>query len=144
MRRPTPHEILLIVAAAAPALLAAADTGPELRRGRWRFERTFEYADGRPPGAPIVAERCGDPEESTHKAAETLRRMGCGYERERSAPDTWTLRLTCDKPGVPKGTSTSVMRVAGTESYAVEIVNEGEMATPVVREHLTAKRLGDC
>ncbi len=143
MHRP-PLPATLLLAAATFSFLAAATSGPDLRPGRWRFERTFEYADGRPPGAPIVAERCGDPEESARKSAEMLRNLGCSYARERSGPDAWTQRLTCEKPGLPKGRSTSVMRVAGMEAYTVEIQNEGEMATPVAREHLTAKRLGDC
>lgn len=135
---------LLLATTATLPLLAAEAAGPDLRPGKWRFERTFEHADGRPSGAPIVSESCGDPDESSRKALETLRKMGCSYERTRSGPSSWTQRLVCERPGLPKGTSTSVMRVAGPEAYEVDVENEGEMATPAAREHLKATRLGDC
>lgn len=143
--RPTTLGVTVCLAALAGLpLLAGEDPGPSLRPGLWRFERSFEYADGRVPEAPIVVERCGNPEESGRKAMEMLRRMGCSYERERTGLETWTQRLSCDRQGLPKGRSTSVMRLTGPGAYEVRIVNEGEMATPVVRERLTAKRLGDC
>ena len=143
--RPTTLEVTVCLAALAGLpLLAGEDPGLGLRPGLWRFERSFDYADGRVPEAPIVVERCGDPEESGRKAMEMLRRMGCSYERERTGLETWTQRLSCDRQGLPKGRSTSVMRLTGPGAYEVRIVNEGEMATPVVRERLTAKRLGDC
>lgn len=144
MNRTTLSTLRLLAAAASLPAFVVESPGPALAPGLWRFERTFEYVDGRAPEAPIVVERCGDPEESGRKAMELLRRMGCSYERERTGLDTWTQRLSCDRQGLPKGRSTSVMRLAGPGAYEVRIVNEGEMATPVVRERLTAKRLGDC
>ena len=144
MRRTILRALHFLAAAAALPALAVESPGPGLAPGLWRFERSFEYADGRVPEAPIGVERCGDPEESGRKAMEMLRKMGCSYERERTGLETWTQRLSCDRPGLPKGRSTSVMRLVGPEAYEVRIVNEGEMATPVVRERLTAKRLGDC
>lgn len=144
MKRSILRPMLLVAVATVPPLLAAEAAGPELRPGKWRFERTFESADGRATGAPIVVESCGDPEESNREAVATLRKMGCGYERTQSGPNTWRQRLVCEKPGLPKGTSTSVMRVAGPEAYEVDVENEGEMAEPAAREHLKAKRLGDC
>ena len=144
MKRTLLCTLRLLAAAAALPALAVDSLGPGFEPGLWRFERSFEYADGRVPEAPIVVERCGDPEESGRKAMEMLRRMGCSYERERTGLETWTQRLSCDRQGLPKGRSTSVMRLTGPGAYEVRIVNDGEMAPPVVRERLTAKRLGDC
>jgi len=70
--------------------------------------------------------------------------MGCSYERERTGSNIWTQRLTCDGADVPNGRSISVLQVTDADAFDVRIENDGAMATPVVREHLTAKRLGDC
>ncbi len=136
----------LWVGALAGALpLAAADVpGPELRQGLWRFERSFEYADGRAPGEPVTSEMCVDPRELADEQLAMFRRMGCTAERSRIGPSEWRHRVTCDRPELPRGTSTSIQEVRGADAYEARIVNEGGMAIPIVRERLVARRIGGC
>ncbi|QQR75954.1 MAG: DUF3617 family protein [Holophagales bacterium] len=133
-----------LVLLAASALRAAEPSGPSLRPGRWRLERSFEYADRRPAAGPVVSEICFDPEVMANEMIAMFRRMGCTAERSRTGPSEWRHRVECDRPELPRGTSTSVTTVRGTDAYEARIVNEGGMAMPVVRERLVARRLGDC
>ncbi len=135
--------VLLAGLVTSPALAADA-AGPPLRQGLWRFERTFEYADGRAPGEAVRSEQCVDPEAMADEQLAMFRKMGCAAERSRAGVTEWRLRVTCDRPGLPKGTSSSALTASGPDAFEARIVNEGELALPIVRERLVAKRLGDC
>jgi len=136
----------LLVGALAGALpAAAADApGPELRQGLWRFERSFEYADGRAPGELVTSEMCVDPVALADEQLAMFRRMGCTAERTRLGASEWRHRVTCDRPELSRGSSTSVQTVTGPDAYEARIVNEGGMAMPIVRERLVARRAGGC
>lgn len=144
MRHLCASAVLFTLAASTPLPSAQDSSGPELRRGLWRFERTFEYADGRAPGAPVTSEMCVDPGTLADEQLAMFRRIGCSAERTRSGPAEWRHRVTCDRPELPRGTSTSVQTVAGADAYEARIVNEGGMAIPIVRERLIARRIGNC
>ena len=144
MRRATTLLNLFLAGFAACPLFASDGAAPVLHKGLWRFERTFEYADGRAPGSPIRSERCVDPEAMADEQLAMFRKMGCSAERSRADLAEWRIQVTCDRPGLPKGTSTSALTVSGPDAYEARIVNQGELALPIVRERLVAKRLGDC
>lgn len=144
MRRTIFGRTLLLAGLAASPALAADAPGPALREGLWRFERTFEYADGRAPGEAVRSEQCVDPAVLADEQLAMFRKMGCAAERSRAGVAEWRIRVTCDRPGLPKGTSTSALTVSGPDAFEARIVKEGELALPIVRERLVAKRLGDC
>lgn len=136
--------VIFTLAGSAPLSSARDSSEPELRRGLWRFERSFEYADGRAPGEPVASDRCVDPVALVEEQLAMFRRMGCSAERSRAGAREWRTSVTCDRPGLPRGSSSSVQSVGGADSYVVEVVNAGEMAMPIVRERLVARRMGDC
>jgi len=144
MRHRCASAALAALAWAAPLTSAQESSAPELRRGLWRFERTFEYADGRAPGEAVTSERCVDPAALVEEQLAMFRRMGCSAERSRAGAREWRTAVTCDRPGLPRGSSSSVQTVGGTDAYEVKIVNAGEMAMPIARERLVARRIGDC
>jgi hypothetical protein len=144
MRHPGASAVLFTLVWTTPLLSAQDSSGPELRRGLWRFERSFEYADGRAPGEPVASERCVDPAALVEEQLAMFRRMGCSAERSRASAREWRTAVTCDRPGLPRGSSSSVQTVGGADAYEVKILNAGEMAMPIVRERLVARRIGDC
>ena len=144
MRRTTLRVTLWLVALASPQVFAAGDSGPALRQGLWRFERTFEYADGRASGEPLTSEQCADPLALGDEQLAMMRKLGCSAERTRAGVAEWRHRVTCDRPGLPKGSSTSVQTVLSPDAYEVRVVNEGELALTVLSERLVARRVGDC
>lgn len=144
MRHPGAGAVLFVLAWTTPLLSTQESSGPELRRGLWRFERSFEYVDGRAPGEPVVSERCVDPAALVEEQLALFRRMGCSAERSRAGAREWRTAVTCDRPGLPRGSSSSVQTVSGADGYEVKILNAGEMAMPIVRERLVARRIGDC
>ena len=115
-----------------------------MRQGLWRFERTFEYADGRAPGAPLKSENCGDPEAQAAEQIALMRKMGCAVNRSREGAAEWRIAVTCEGAGMPKGKSSSVPTVTSPDAYEVRVTNKGELAAMIVRERLVAKRVGDC
>lgn len=144
MRHRCATAVLAALAWTAPLTSAQDSSAPELRRGLWRFERTFEYADGRAPGEAVTSEQCVDPAALVEDQLAMFRRMGCSAARSRAGALEWRTSVTCDRPGLPRGTSSSVQTVGGEDAYEVRIVNEGEMAMPIARERLVARRIGDC
>ena len=139
------YRTALVLAAFATSVLSGAEApGPQLRQGLWRFERTFEYADGRAPGAPLKSENCGDPEAQAAEQIALMRRMGCTVNRSREGAAEWRMAVTCEGAGMPKGKSSSVQTVTSPDAYEVRVTNEGELASTIVRERLVAKRVGDC
>lgn len=137
--------LLAAVAAPEPALHGGAEApGPALRPGLWRFERSFEYADGRVADEAVRSEICLDPEAQARELLAMFRKMGCSAERTRTGVTQWRIEVRCDQPGLPRGRSTSVQTVTGPDAYELRVVNEGEMATPILRERGSARRLGDC
>ncbi len=144
MRRTLIGTTLWLAGLASSPTFAADAPGPPLRQGLWRFERTFEYADGRAPGEAVRSEQCVDPEAMADEQLAMFRNMGCTAERSRSGVAEWRLRVTCDRPGLPKGTSTSALSVSSPDAFEARIVNQGELAMPIARERLVAKRIGDC
>jgi hypothetical protein len=144
MRKTTLRVALCLAGLAGLPVFAGDDPGPVLRKGLWRFERTFDYADGRAPGEPLTSEKCADPLELGDEQLAMMRRMGCSAERSRAGVAEWRHRVTCDRPGLPRGSSTSVQTVSSPDAYEVRVVNEGELALTILRERLVAKRIGDC
>lgn len=144
MRHATFRVALCLAGLASLPLFAGDDPGPRLRQGLWRFERTFEYADGRAPGEALTSEKCADPLALADDQLAMMRKMGCSAERSRAGVAEWRHQVTCDRPGLPKGSSTSVQTVSSPDAYEVRVVNEGELALTIVRERLVAKRVGDC
>lgn len=141
----TIYRTALMLAAVATSVLSGADApGPQLRQGLWRFERTFEYADGRAPGAPMKSENCGDPEAQAAEQIALMRKMGCTAGRSREGAAEWKITVTCEGAGMPKGKSISLQTVTSPDAYEVRVTNEGELAAMIVRERLVAKRVGDC
>ena len=141
----TIYRTALVLAAVATSVLSGAEApGPQLRQGLWRFERTFEYADGRAPGAPLKRENCGDPEAQAAEQIALMRKMGCAVNRSREGAAEWRIAVTCEGAGMPKGKSSSVQTVTSPDAYEVRVTNEGELAAMIVRERLVAKRVGDC
>lgn len=147
-RDPRSGAIAVALVLLATSVLWAAEPdgprGPTLRPGLWRMERSFEYADRRAAPEPVVSDLCVDPEVLAGETLAMFRRIGCSAERHRSGPSEWRNRVECDRPELPRGSSTSVITVHGTEAYEATVVNEGGMAIPIVRERLVARRLGDC
>ena len=141
----TIYRTALVLAAVVTSVLSGAEApGPQLRQGLWRFERTFEYADGRAPGAPLKSENCGDPEAQAAEQIALMRKMGCAVNRSREGAAEWRIAVTCEGAGMPKGKSSSVQTVTSPDAYEVRVTNEGELAAMIVRERLVAKRVGDC
>lgn len=141
----TIHRTALVLAVVTTSVLPGADApGPQLRQGLWRFERTFEYADGRASDAPMKSENCGDPEAQAAEQIALLRKMGCTVNRSREGTAQWRIAVTCEGAGMPEGRSSSVQTVTSPDAYEVRVTNEGELAATIVRERLVAKRVGDC
>lgn len=133
---------LVLALALAPSLAAAADVEwPKLEPGLWQFTRTMSTA-----GKPTTIERqgCADPVAEWEKQHEASGRAGCSVKTLKAAADRYVTTAECTLPGAGEGSSRSTAVIKGPGAYEVTVENQGVLAKSGEREHLVAKRLGDC
>lgn len=133
---------LVMALALAPSLAAAADVDwPKLEPGLWQFTRTSTTA-----GKPTTIERqgCADPVAEWEKQHEASGRAGCTVETVKAAADRYVTTAECTLPGAGEGSSRSTAVIKGPGAYEVTVENRGLLAKSGEREHLVARRLGDC
>jgi hypothetical protein len=121
---------------------SAADVQwPELEPGLWQFTRTMTTA-----GKPTTIERqgCADPVAEWEKQHEASGRAGCAVETVKAAADRYVTTADCRLPNAGEGSSRSTALIKGADAYEVTVENTGVLAKSGEREHLVARRLGDC
>ena len=135
-----------IVAAATILLVSTLSCGPVLaddlpaiRQSLWKFDRT----DG---GKKVEAMKCTNPMEGMKKMNATLEKSDCRFSPVKKSWIVYTYAADCSMR-MPTGAtinscSTSVMTVAGENSYKIEIDVVTDDRTS--KELLVAQRTGDC
>lgn len=134
--------MLIVALALAPAAGWATDVSwPELKPGMWQFTRTMTTA-----GKPTTIERqgCADPVAEWEKQHEASGRAGCTVKTVKTAADRYVTTADCKLPNAGEGSSRSTAVIKGPDAYEVTVENRGVLAKSGEREHLVAKRLGDC
>lgn len=126
---------------AAAAGSAAEVQWPELKPGLWQFTRTMTTG-----GKPTTIERqgCADPVAEWEKQQEASGRAGCAVETVKAAAGHYVTTAECRLPGAGEGSSRSTAVIKGPDAYEVTVENRGVLAKSGEREHLVARRLGDC
>ncbi len=134
--------LALGLALVPPVEAAAADVQwPELQPGLWQFTRTSTTA-----GKPTTIERqgCADPVAEWKKQHEASGRSGCTMKTVKAAADRYVTTAECRLPNAGEGSSRSTAVIKGADAYEVTVENSGVLAKSGEREHLVARRLGDC
>ncbi|HSO41273.1 MAG TPA: DUF3617 family protein [Rhodospirillales bacterium] len=134
--------LLALGLALVSAVVSAADVDwPKLEPGLWQFTRTMTTG-----GKPTTVERqgCADPVAEWEKQHQASGRAGCTVETVKAAADRYVTTADCKLPSAGEGSSRSTAVVKGRDAYEVVVENRGVLAKSGEREHLVAKRLGDC
>ncbi|MGZ8996149.1 MAG: DUF3617 domain-containing protein [Rhodospirillales bacterium] len=134
--------LLALGLALVSAVVSAADVDwPKLEPGLWQFTRTMTTG-----GKPTTIERqgCADPVAEWEKQHQASGRAGCTVETVKAAADRYVTTADCKLANAGEGSSNSTAVIKGPDAYEVMVENRGVLAKSGEREHLVAKRLGDC
>jgi Protein of unknown function (DUF3617) len=132
------HAFCLALLSAVPAA-ALADDLPKFRQGLWEFKRSVDGGDGQP--AKLTNQKCTSPTDDMNKKTESMAQAGCQASPVTRSGNLYSFSLQCSIQGV-EIESKSVITVASDSAYTVDVESkQGDKAT---REHLIARRLGDC
>ena len=123
---------------ALPAVTAAQGP-PAFQKGMWEFTRTIDSGTGAPQ--TMATKRCASPSEDMRVQREKIQSTGCKMSPATSSGSKYTFTLTCDIKGVAVQ-STSMMTVESASAYQLDVQGQGGGRT--TKEHLVAKRVGDC
>jgi hypothetical protein len=142
MRKAT-AAILAAAIGLAVVQLARADEPPKFRKGLWEFERTAG-------GQKMHATQCTDPGEDMRRQNEMIEKGGgCKISPLQRSGNTYSFSADCSMK-TPRGDtvsfrSTSVMTVESDSAYKIDVTtSSGGADSPVGKELLTARRVGDC
>lgn len=126
----------------APLPGSAADVDwPELEPGLWQFTRTMTTAG---KSTTIERQGCTDPVAEWEKQREASGQAGCRVETVKAAAGRYVTTAECSLPNAGQGSSRSTALITGPGAYEVTVENSGVLAKSGEREHLVARRLGDC
>jgi hypothetical protein len=129
--------LLLAAVAASPAAIAAEL--PAFKPGLWEFRRSVDGGDGRP--AALTHEKCTSPTDDMRAKTESLAQAGCRPSPVTRSGNLYTFSLECELQGVAVKTRT-LIRFESDSAYVVDA--ESKQGSRTTREHLVARRLGDC
>ena len=131
---------LLVAGLCGPALAPAAMAAelPTFRPGLWEFKRTVE--GGRGPQT-LANQKCTNPTEDMKKGRQSLAGVGCTFTPLTQSGSSYTFTADCLIQGV-KRQSKSVITVASDSAYTVDV--EAHQGGASTKEHLVARRIGDC
>jgi hypothetical protein len=128
---------LLAAVVASPA--AFADELPAFKPGFWEFRRSVDGGDGRP--AALTHQKCTSPTDDMREKTESLAQAGCQPSAVTRSGNLYTFSLECELQGVAVKTRT-LIRFESASAYVVDA--ESKQGSTTTREHLVARRLGDC
>lgn len=124
---------------ATVAAAAGENEGPLPRAGMWELKTTLQ---GQAASARSSSERqCVDPMAHLRRAAERLLEQGCKVSGLKKRWNTYSFASECRPDGGLRLTY-SVMNVDDENTYTLDVVSHGSEG--MVKEHLEAKRLGEC
>jgi hypothetical protein len=118
---------------------AAGNEGPLPRAGMWALKTTLQ---GQSAAARSSSEQqCVDPMAHLRRTAERLLEQGCKVSGLKKRRNTYSFASECRLDGGLRLTY-SVMNVDDEDTYTLDVVSHGSEG--LVKEHLEAKRLGEC
>jgi hypothetical protein len=123
-----------LIALALP--IAQAEDLPALRQGNWEYTRTVESSK-----PPIKLQKCVDPAANMKKQSAAVTKGLCKVTPMVHTGNSYRFSATCTINGVPVVTS-SVITVQSDSAYGIDV--ETQAGGKTSKEHLSAKRLGDC
>jgi hypothetical protein len=121
--------------------LASAAELPGFRQGKWDFQRTVEgqAAGGKP--VTLTNQKCTDPSADMKKMHEVMSKQGCTFSGVAAKGNVYSFSSTCKIQGADVEFA-SEMTVESDSAYTVDVTSTGGGQS--TREHLVAKRVGDC
>lgn len=119
---------------------APSPTGkPNLRKGMWEIERTFNYAGVE---KPVSERRCTDPMAKMDFWQDTMGKVGCTFEPMRQTGNRYTQASECTVGGLTRQYQ-KTLTVDGDAAYTIEEAATGG-GKPTMTSVTRARRLGDC
>lgn len=126
--------LAILIALALP--IAQAEDLPALRKGNWEYTRTVEGGS-----QPIRLQKCVDPAANMKKQNALAAKGLCKMTPMVRTGNSYRFSATCTINGAPVVTS-SVITVQSDSAYSIDV--ETQAGGKLRKEHLSAKRLGDC
>lgn len=128
-----------LIVGASVAAASDENAAPLPRAGMWELKTTQQSQAA--PARSSSDKQCVDPMAHLRRTAERLLEQGCKVSGLKKRGNTYSFASECRLDGRLRLTY-SVMNVDDDDTYTLDVVSHGSEG--LVKEHLEAKRLGEC